>query len=259
MSVQNPDFDIRFIRRVFKKKRNRNPFVLREDFCGSAYLACRWILFHSANRSVGIDIDRRVLEWGYIHHVALLPERLRSRISLLHQDVRVSMPPEFDVICALNYSYFVFRKRSELLEYFSSVHASLNPSGIFVLDIFGGYDTRKPMEEKKTIGGKKQGFTYVWEQELFDPITHRFVAHIHFFFPDGTAIKKAFSYDWRLWSIPEVNEVLKEAGFESIEIYWEGVGKNGKGNGRFRRTESAHDDPCWNAYIVAEKSSSNRS
>ena len=42
-SVQTPDSDVQFMKRVFKAERGRLPQVLREDFCGTAALCCEWI------------------------------------------------------------------------------------------------------------------------------------------------------------------------------------------------------------------------
>jgi hypothetical protein len=66
-------------------------------------------------------------------------------------------------------------------------------------------------------------------------------------------IKKAFSYEWRLWSAPEIRELLLEAGFRKATVYWEGEDEDGDGNGEFTPDESGVADLAWIAYIVAEK------
>ncbi len=69
---------------------------------------------------------------------------------------------------------------------------------------------------------------------------------------DGSRIRRAFAYDWRLWILPEVRDLLLEAGFTGVEVYWEGTdGETGEGNNIFTRRERAIDDPAWIAYIVA--------
>ncbi len=65
-------------------------------------------------------------------------------------------------------------------------------------------------------------------------------------------MKNAFTYNWRLWSLPEVAELLSEAGFKPT-IYWEGTDKNGDGNGIFEPATKGTADAGWIAYIVAEK------
>ena len=45
-------------------------------------------------------------------------------------------------------------------------------------------------------------------KESPNPITHATTCHIHFKFPDGSKLKKAFTYEWRLWTAPEIRELL---------------------------------------------------
>ena len=65
--------------------------------------------------------------------------------------------------------------------------------------------------------------------------------------------KNAFTYKWRLWTLPEVQEILKEAGFKTAEVYWEGTDDEGEGNGKFNVVEHGECDPCWVSYVVASK------
>ena len=77
--------------------------------------------------------------------------------------------------------------------------------------------------------------------------------HIHFKFPDGSSLKKAFSYDWRLWTLPELSEILAEAGFARSATYWQGSDEDGEANGVFTPTLQGEADDAWIAYLVAEK------
>ena len=77
--------------------------------------------------------------------------------------------------------------------------------------------------------------------------------YIHFKFPDGSKIKQAFSYSWRLWTAPELRDVLLEAGFRKVTVYWEGEDEDGEGNGEFAPSDMGAADLAWIAYIVAEK------
>jgi hypothetical protein len=147
-----------------------------------------------------------------------------------------------------NFSYFVFKTREELRGYFRGVRASLASEGMLFLDIFGGWEAHSLDTEEKDL----DDFTYVWDQVRYDPITHDTRFYIHFEFPDGTRMPRAFTYDWRFWTIPEVREILKEAGFEGTEVYWEGTERDtGDGNGVFRRAERTQNCAGWIAYIVA--------
>jgi len=75
-------------------------------------------------------------------------------------------------------------------------------------DAFGGYDAYRELKEKR----KYQGLKYIWEQASYNPIDGNMRCHIHFGFPDGSKLKQAFSYEWRLWGLPELRELLDEAG-----------------------------------------------
>ena len=87
---------------------------------------------------------------------------------------------------------------------------------------------------------------------IFDPIHGTGRNFIHFHFPDGSRLDKAFSYDWRIWSLPELREALADAGFSSTQVYWEGTErKSGEGNGVFSPRERAPHELAWIAYLVA--------
>ena len=90
----------------------------------------------------------------------------------------------------------------------------------------------------------------MWDQARYDAITSEILCHIHFEFPDGSKLRRAFSYDWRLWTIREVREVLAEAGFSTSEAYWEGSTPSGEGNGVYTRRESAENEASWLVYVV---------
>ena len=100
---------------------------------------------------------------------------------------------------------------------------------------------------------KYDDFTYVWDQASYHPVTGEMVCHIHFKFPDGSKIKKAFTYEWRLWTLPELCELLEEAGFRNPTVYWEGTDEDGDGDGVFTPETKGEADAGWIAYIVAEK------
>jgi len=246
-AVQSPDHDIPFFEKIYKKKNKRLPRRLREDFCGTAFLSAEWVRRRPENEAVGVDTDHAVLEWGRVNNIDPLGKKA-SRVTLIESDVRDFSGPAVDVIVALNFSCFIFRKRSELLDYFRTARSSLAEGGIFALDVFGGWETQMKVKDKT----RHEGFVYVWEQKRFDPVTNLSRFHIHFKPDDGGKIQKAFTYDWRVWSIPEIRDVLEDAGFEGIDVYWEGIDlETNEGDGVYRRVEGAKNSPGWNALIVA--------
>ncbi|MBN1237808.1 MAG: class I SAM-dependent methyltransferase [Gammaproteobacteria bacterium] len=248
-SVQAVDGEIEFLVDTFKSLRKRDPISFREDFCGTASACCEWVGTDPRRHAVGVDIDEDVLEWGRANRVGRLPEADRARVKLLHDDVMDVTTDKVDVAVAFNFSYFFFKTRDKLRTYFSRVREALNDDGLFFLDCFGGSEALVVQKEKT----KFDDFTYVWDQAEYEPVTNRMVCHIHFKFPDGSKLKKAFSYEWRLWSIPELRELLEEAGFSKVRVYWEGEDEEGEANGEFTETATGEPDPAWVAYIVAEK------
>ncbi|HYJ10713.1 MAG TPA: class I SAM-dependent methyltransferase [Polyangiaceae bacterium] len=246
LSVQAPDAEVEFLTAWFKKIRQRKPLSLREDFCGSALLCAHWVQSNKQRTATGIDIDKSVLKWGTKHNLAPLgPDQ--ERIKLLRQDVRGKVASKHDIVCAFNFSYWIFKTRAELRDYFARVRSGLVKDGLFFLDAYGGWEANEPMQEHRKIKG---GFTYVWDQNTFDAITHDVTNFIHFEFKDGTKLKRAFRYDWRFWTMPELREVLEEAGFSKVHVYWdtsEDVEQDA-----YRVRTRAPNQPGWLAYLVAE-------
>ncbi len=247
-AVQDPQGDVARIRRAFLRRFGRPPRLLREDFCGSAALACAWVAAHREHRAFGIDLDPEPLAWARRHNVGALRPEQAERVCLLRGDVlRVRTPPA-DVVAAFNFSFFGWKTRPELVRYFRCVRRHLHRRGLFVLDAYGGPEAQERREERRSV----DGFTYVWDQDRFDPITHETTCFIHFEFRDGSRMRRAFRYDWRLWTLPELRELLEEAGFGRVEVYWEGTERRtGEPNGVYRVCEHANDDPAWVAYLAA--------
>lgn len=248
-SVNGPEHEIGFLSKLFKRHSGRKALSLREDFCGTGLLATSWISSDAARTAVGLDIDREVLKWGLDQNVAPLRTKA-SRVQLREQNVLEKTKERFDVVVAFNYSYFLFKTRESLRSYFEAARAGVKDDGIFVVDLFGGWESQQVLVEERPL----KHFTYVWDQAEYNPIDNHFLAHIHFKFPDGTKIKRAFTYDWRLWQLTEIRELLLEAGFVAVDAYWEGETDEGEGTGEFSRVTNARNDPGWNAYLVAKRS-----
>jgi SAM-dependent methyltransferase len=245
-AVQDVGRDCRFLARAFEQLSGRPARSLREDFCGTALLAAEWVK-HQDRRAVGLDLDREVLAWGRAHNLAPLGPRAGA-VRLLRQDVRTRCPGPFDLAVALNFSYFVFRTREELGSYFAAVRRSLAPDGILVLDAYGGWLSWRPQTERRRL----RGFTYLWEQASVDPLDHAVVNHIHFEFPDGSRLRRAFTYEWRLWTLPEIGEVLADSGFARSSVWWEDRTEDGVRLRQYRQRNHAPQEPAWVAYVIAE-------
>ncbi len=245
-SVQNPEAEVCFIDRVFRSEFKRKPSFLREDFCGTANLSCWWVARRRGNTALGVDNHQPTLSWGSEHNVAPLGPDAEA-VTLVCADVRDVAEPRAEVIAATNFSWWGFRTRAELLGYLKHCRASLEDQGMLMMDIYGGSEAQVEQFEEREC----DGFTYIWDQDLFNPITHEYKCKIHFRFPDGSKIDNAYRYHWRLWSIPETRDLLAEAGFRKSVVYWEGADKDGEPNGIFRASEKGDRSPAWVAYIVA--------
>lgn len=253
LSVQDPEIEIAFLNRVYKKTYGRIPLSLREDFCGTALFCAQWVKGHAERTAIGIDLHQPTLDWGIQHNLAPLGEPGR-RVTLLRQNVLDPVPRPSDITVGLNFSYWVFKTRSEMLAYFKGVRASLGREGLFVLDAYGGPYSMEAMDESELERTKvKGGFTYVWDQHVVNPIDHSVVNHIHFEFRDGSKMERAFTYHWRFWTLPELRELLAEAGFSRSHVYWEDEDEDGEGTGVYRVRQRAENSGAWVAYVIAEK------
>jgi hypothetical protein len=273
-AVQCPEAEVAFIERVFRRKHGRLPTRLREDFCGTGYLACEWVKHRNGNEALGLDLDPVPLAWGEARHRAGLSEEARRRVRLVRCDVMEAPAEAFEVVAALNFSYWVFQDRGTLRRYFERVRRGLSRGGMLVIDLMGGADAHLEVVERTRIGGvrgkpgvrgvkgenggkgsgaagARPGFTYVWEHKAFEPVTGKTECRIHFEFEDGSKVRSAFTYKWRLWTIPELRELMEEAGFEGVTAYWEGEDARGKGNGVFRPSAKGTADRSFVAYVVA--------
>lgn len=250
LSVQSPETDIEFIMKVFNEERGFTPKHLREDFCGTALMTSYWIQQGDEYTAEGFDIDRPTLDYGIARHFDKLGD-VAKRAILHEADVCEPSARQPDIRSAQNFSYNVFKHRSELKKYFQAAYDDLPEHGMFILDAHGGSEVYEAMEEETEVD---EGFTYVWDQDEYWPVTHEAVNYIHFHFPDGTKMREAFRYEWRIWTLAEMRELLEEVGFQRVDIYWEGTDEDGEsGNGEFEKTVLGENDLSWISYLSALK------
>lgn len=249
-AVQCVEHEIDFVDAEFKRLRGHRATTLREDFCGTANTSCEWVRRRPSNHAIGVDLDADVLGWGKAHHVAGLTLGQRRRLTLIEGDVRKTGGQPVQILLAMNFSYWLFRARAQLRDYFKRARANLADDGVFFLDCFGGYESFQVLKEHT----EHKRFTYTWEHASYNPIDGHFVCYIHFSFPDGSRLKQAFSYEWRLWTLPEIRELLVEAGFTRTTVYWQGWDeKEQTGSADFTPVEVGEPDAGWICYIAAEK------
>jgi hypothetical protein len=257
-AVQAPEADVEFFDETYNKLRGKRAMVMREDFCGTALLSVEWCKTDPGRTAIGVDLDRPTLDWGQKHNIDAAGGDMKDRVLLLEANVLDTRATdiEADITCALNFSYNIFKTRDALREYFVAARGGLKEDGLFILDMFGGTETMDELEEERDVDD--EDFTYIWDQAKFNPITHEMLCHIHFNFPDGSRLKKAFTYDWRLWTMPEVIELLKEAGFSKVRVFWEEFVDSDEDDdemestGNYEEVTDAENQESWVNYIVAE-------
>ena len=248
-SVQGVEAEIDFVVETFRARTGRPLHLLKEDFCGTFQTSCEFLKRSDRHRAWGVDLDGPTLDWGRKHNLSRLSRDAQHRMTVIQGDVRRVSKPRLDAVLAMNFSYFLFTDRTSLGDYFSQVRKSLKKDGVLFLDAYGGSDAQVVLKEKT----KHKHFTYVWDQAEYNPLTNIATCHIHFHFPDGTKMKKAFSYTWRLWTPREITDLLLEVGYSAAEVYWERwEDDEDEPSGEFERVEDPENTPGWVCYIVAD-------
>ncbi len=243
--------------------------TLREDFSGTAALARAWLELAPGHRAVAVDADARVLGRARREAGRAAPGRLRC----VEEDVR-RCDARANVIAATNFPLGYFHARAELLEYLRHARACLRPGGVLVADMYGGASAYAPGSTRVRVRVPGGGaFWYVWEQRRADPLTGLVENAIHFEIPaaasrraprSGAAptraprartIRNAFTYRWRLWSIPELGEAMREAGFRAVDVH-DRLGGAIDSDGRLHLDPLGPGDapdPDWVVYFVARR------
>lgn len=247
LAVQAPGQDAQLLASWFRRAAGRPLRVLREDFCGTAAISCAFVRGGRSTegelrRAIAVDHDADLIARAQ-RNVAALPVAMQPRVQLVCADVRKARAQKADLVVALNFSYCVFHERRDLLAYLKGCHRSLRRGGAIVLDVFGGGLAHRPFSERFDHGA----FAHEWEQRSFDPATHLVDCRIHFDTPHGR-LDSAFVYDWRMWTVPELVDVLREAGFSTTSILWQDPR-----NGTFRERAKGAADPHWLAYVTGRR------
>lgn len=254
-AVQSPDSEVAFWDKAYTEIRLGHPLRMREDFCATFLNACEWVKTDENRIAYAVDIDPVPLNYGKNNHLIQLSEDQQQRVHVMQADVFDIKVPPVDLITVSNFSICFLKQRAQLLAYFKQAYHALDSNGLLCVDLLGGTDVEdEDYEERKvSIPGQRRSFTYIWEQDYFNPITRETLFHIHFRIKKGKEIRKAFSYDWRMWTIPELSDAMKEVGFADVAVYWEGDDGEGGGDGEYTRQTKAENCQSWIAYIVGIK------
>jgi len=234
----------------------RKPKILREDFSGSGALARCWAGSHRSRSSIAVDIDPGVLA------LAAAQQRVSPEVA----DAKRSKS-RADIIAATNFPIGYQQSRAALIQYLRNAKKSLKPGGIFVCDLYGGRDAFSPGKIIQMLRAPNANpwsgelVEYTFEQRAADPLSGLVLDALHFrVWKNSNKSKKpdlelrdAFVYHWRLWSLTELADVMKESGFRTIEIY-DRLGDALDSTGKLHLRPVDQDNPLdenWVVYAVA--------
>lgn len=222
-----------------------NPRILREDFSGAGAICRAWVEA-TGRTAIAVDSDAEPLK-----RLAGVPGITRVRADVLSCERRA------DIIASLNFPLGYFHERAELLRYLRRTRQRLRPWGVFVADLYGGrsaFSAGVQSVRARLPGGLR--VHYQWEQRDADALTGLVHNAIHFSLSRPglkREIRNAFTYHWRLWSIPELTDALREAGFRRVEVHDQQGGALDH-TGRLHTRPVQHSDELaddWVVYIAA--------
>ncbi len=239
LCVQSPRHVVMFLRALGESV-SAPPTVLREDFCGTASVARRWVeegvRRGEAWRAMAIDNDEATLVKSAELVARAVAEGLFDAASapqLRRQDCIRSEPnptDACDVIFVGNFSIGYIHERASLVKYLKASKRRLDlgnagfGGGCFVCDIYGGTGAFRLGALQRTHPGRgKEVIHYTWLHEDAEPRTGKVQNSISFrVVVDGDVVQefpRAFVYPWRLWSLAELREAMLEAGFSCVQVY----------------------------------------
>lgn len=212
------------------------PVALREDFCGTAAVSRRWLSEARARgiaaTAVALDLDPDVLA-----HAARKAQAdgVAPDLRLVHADaVHAPVTPgdACDIVFVGNFSIGYIHERADLVAYLRRSHHRLAlgnggfGGGVFVCDVYDGPHKFDLGVTNRTHPSRGHELVhYTWQHRAADPLSAMVENAIHFRVEsDGEIVREmfdAFVYRWRLWSISELRDALREAGFSYVGIYAE--------------------------------------
>lgn len=266
-ATQDPQTQAAVLAEIYRRVRGQSARVLREDFAGTAADSVAWVAADRRRHAIAVDIDAPTLAYAEARAQRLLGEGCR-RIDFRCGDVLAPLAPlpeRAQLLSVFNFSCFHFHQRATLQRYFERALASLDETGVLVLNVFGGASAMTPRLDTHRITPQPEAgsaalapFDYEWEQRSFEACQARLDCRIHFVVADPGVpggrrrIDDAFRYDWRLWSLPELRECLLLAGFREVQIWRHtATDRGGTPEVFLGPVETLQDLDLWLAYVIA--------
>lgn len=233
LCVQSPRHVTTFLRNLH----GNDPRTLAEDFCGTAAVSRRWVLegekLGVSCVAVAVDLDAETLAKARALAVAegaAVEFELADAVRAEGTDEKLRGA---DLIFVGNFSIGYLYERADLVRYLRQCKARLDAAndgfgsggfGAFVCDVYGGAGAfRLGGLNRKHPGRGREMIHYAWRHDAADPLTGMVENSISFRVEvDGEVtqeLPRAFVYRWRLWSLTELADAMRDAGFERVEIY----------------------------------------
>lgn len=225
LCVQSPGHMVSLLRAIH----GGGATVLGEDFAGTGALCRAWCAAAKGNRAIAVDLDSGVLARA----------AAQNGVEVVVGDARSASDPArhvADVVFAGNFSIGYMHSRADLMAYMRHAAARLRPGGVVVIDTYGGESSFRggSVERVHPVAqGAYEGVpdgcrvVYTWEQREADPLTAMVTDVLHFRLERGEGRARdvlqewpeAFVYPWRLWSVPELRDAMREAGLARTDVY----------------------------------------
>lgn len=271
-AVQDPETHATVLRVMYERLRpGLHATVLREDFAGTSAEAVAWVSLKEGRRAFAIDLDGPTLAWARRRAERILGARAENitfiegdsmRLGPSHGDVGRA-----DIISVLNFSILYLRDEGALRSYLEHARECLSPTGIVVLNSFGGPGAvREETTRHRVVPTPRSPreaamapFDYLWEVRAYDAPSRTIECLIHFQLDHAGGkreVRDAFRYEWRMWSLSELVDVCSSAGFSNVQIWRHTYDPSKGAAGIFLgAVDAAAIDGMdqWTAYVVAAR------
>lgn len=204
-----------YVERIFERFR-RGPKKILDLACGTGIPT---ILFARRGYQVtGIERSEEML--------AVLKEKIDDLpIKIINADIRCfSVPEPADAAISLYDSINYLLTEEDLIRCFLCVYKALVPEGIMVFDMNTVYGLEKQWGNQ-TFTRENEELVSIWQCH-FDPKTMISTLHLVFWekLPDGTTGEKYEEvHQERAYTVKEVKEALKRAGFSRTRFFHHGM------------------------------------
>eukprot|EP00760_Papus_ankaliazontas_P005705 PhM_4_TR12729/c0_g2_i1/m.97903 len=229
-TVQSVGVSVEFMSTLYERKHGKQPLTLCEDYAGTANHAIEWVRRDPKCTAIAVDTDPRGLGYSMrrvLRNKILDVNSRRQKLDFLVQDVLHVEHAPVNCVCALNFSWMCMHTKDQLRRYFESVLRRTTDERLLVIDLFGGPSTKQVGDWYK----EHDGYTYMWRHTNYNPITDVLSCSAAFVLPPDENDPEdegkptfltldAFEYEWRCWKAGQVTEILKEAGFGTVE-WWQ--------------------------------------